>query len=116
MVELTSLAFSGFFREKTCQMGSYYGVRSDGKLVAMGGERMMPDDYVEISAVCTHPGHRGKGHASSIIGQLARNHRRDGLVSWLHVSCDNRNAIELYLRLGFKVVRQVAVSQFSRQE
>jgi ribosomal protein S18 acetylase RimI-like enzyme len=116
MVELTNLAFPGFFRDKTCQMGSYYGVRSDGKLIAMGGERMMLDNYVEISAVCTHPEHRGKGYAASIIGQLARDHRRDGLVSWLHVSCENRNAIELYLRLGFKVIRKIAVSQFSRKE
>ncbi len=54
MVELTSLAFPGFFRDKTCQMGSYYGVRSDGKLIAMGGERMMLDNYVEIGAVL-HP-------------------------------------------------------------
>jgi len=116
MVELTSLAFPGFFRDKTCQMGSYYGVRSDGKLIAMGGERMMLENYVEMSAVCTHPGYRGRGYASSIIGQLARDHRRDGLVSWLHVSCENRNAIELYLRLGFKKVHKIAVSQFSRQE
>jgi ribosomal protein S18 acetylase RimI-like enzyme len=116
MVELTSLAFPGFFRDKTCQMGSYYGARFDGKLIAMGGERMMLDNYVEISAVCTHPGYRGKGYASSIIGQLAKDHRRDGMVSWLHVSCVNRNAIELYLRLGFKIVHKVAVSQFCRKE
>jgi len=116
MMELTSVAFPGFFRDKTCQMGTYYGIRSGGKLVSMGGERMMLDNYVEISAVCTHPGHRGKGYAAGIIGQLARDHRRDGLVSWLHVSCENRNAIELYLRLGFQVVHKVAVSQFSRTE
>jgi len=115
MVELTGLAFPGFFRNKTCQMGSYYGVRQDGKLIAMGGERMMIDKYVEISAVCTHPGHRGKGYGASIIGQLARDHRCDGLVSWLHVNCENRNAIELYLRLGFEVVRKIAVSRFSRK-
>jgi GNAT superfamily N-acetyltransferase len=116
MVELTGQAFPGFFRDKTCQMGSYYGVRLDGKLIAMGGERMMIDNYVEISAVCTHPAHRGKGYAASIIGQLARDHREDSCVSWLHVSCDNHNAIELYLRLGFEVVRKVAVSSLCRKE
>jgi len=97
-------------------MGSYFGVRVDGKLVAMGGERMMIDEFVELSAVCTHPAHRGNGYGTSIIGQLAGNHRRDGIVSWLHVSCTNRNAIQLYLRLGFEVVRKIGVSLVSRKE
>jgi len=37
MVALTDLAFPGFFRSRTCEMGSYYGVRSGGELIAMGG-------------------------------------------------------------------------------
>ena len=116
MVELTSLAFPGFFRAKTCNMGSYYGVQFDGKLIAMGGERIRIEKFVEISAVCTHPDYRGQGYGASIIGQLVGNHRRDGLVSWLHVSCSNRKAIELYLRLGFVVVRKIALSRLSRNE
>jgi GNAT superfamily N-acetyltransferase len=116
MVELTNLAFPGFFRDRTCEMGSYFGVRVDGKLVAMGGERLMIDEFVELSAVCTHPAHRGTGYGTSIIGQLAGNHRRDGIVSWLHVSCANLDAIQLYLRLGFEVVRKIGVSRLSRKE
>ena len=116
MVELTNLAFPGFFRDRTCEMGSYFGVRVDGKLVAMGGERMRIDEFVELSAVCTHPAHRGRGYGASIIGHLAGNHRRGGLVSWLHVSCANRNAIQLYLRLGFEVVRKIGVSRVWREE
>jgi len=53
MVALTNLAFPGFFRKRTCEMGSYYGVRSDGELIAMGGERLVLDGYSEISGVCT---------------------------------------------------------------
>ncbi len=116
MVELTNMAFPGFFRDRTCEMGSYFGVRVDCKLVAMGGERLRINEFVELSAVCTHPAHRGKGYGASIIGQLAGNHRRGGLVSWLHVSCENRNAIQLYLRLGFEIVRKIGVSRVSRKE
>ena len=59
MVALTALAFPGFFRSRTCEMGSYYGVRSpSGELIAMGGERLQLDGYSEISAVCTHPSFR----------------------------------------------------------
>jgi ribosomal protein S18 acetylase RimI-like enzyme len=114
MVALTDLAFPGFFRSRTCEMGSYYGVRSDGELIAMGGERITLDDYPEISGICTHPAHRGKGHAASLIWHLARNHRREGQVSWLHVSAENPHAIKLYLRLGFTVARKVKLHRICR--
>jgi predicted GNAT family acetyltransferase len=116
MVALTTLAFPGFFRARTCEMGSYYGVRLDGALIAMCGERLMLDGYPEISGVCTHPDHRGKGLATSLIWQLVQDHRRDGLVSWLHVASGNGRAVELYLRLGFRVVREVVITQVWRKE
>jgi ribosomal protein S18 acetylase RimI-like enzyme len=116
MVALTDLAFPGFFRSRTCDMGPYYGVRSEGELVAMGGTRLTLDGYPEISGVCTHPAHRGKGLAASLIWHLVRDHRRDGLVSWLHVSAQNHHAIELYLRLGFTTVRKVKLHRISRSD
>ena len=116
MVALTTLAFPGFFRSRTCEMGSYYGVRSGGELIAMGGERLTLDGYPEISGVCTHPAHRGKGLAASLIWELVRNHRREGLVSWLHVSAENHHAIELYLRLGFTLARKVKLHRICRND
>jgi ribosomal protein S18 acetylase RimI-like enzyme len=116
MVELTTLAFPGFFRGRTCQMGSYFGIRSNGELIAMGGERLMLEGYPEISGVCTHPAHRGQGYAASLIWHLVRNHRRDGLVSWLHVSAANHRAIELYRRMGFVVARKVMLHQMRRSD
>jgi ribosomal protein S18 acetylase RimI-like enzyme len=115
MVTLTNLAFPGFFRKRTCEMGAYYGVRSEDELIAMGGERLVLEGYSEISGICTHPAHRGKGLAASLIWQLARNHRRDGIVSWLHVAASNHRAIELYTRLGFKVVRKIDFNRISRK-
>ena len=97
-------------------MGSYYGVRSAGDLIAMGGERLMLDGYPEISGICTHPSHRGKGLAANLIWHLVHEHRRDGLMSWLHVSADNCHAIELYLRLGFRNVRKITIQLISRSD
>lgn len=114
MVALTDLAFPGFFRSRTCEMGSYYGVRADGELIAMGGERLMLDGYPEISGICTHPKHRGQGLAEGLIWHLVRNHRREGTVSWLHVSAANHHAIELYSRMGFKTVRKVTLHRTYR--
>jgi predicted GNAT family acetyltransferase len=113
MVALTTLAFPGFFRDRTCEMGSYFGVRVDGELIAMGGERLMLDGYPEVSGVCTHPAHRGKGYAASLIWEVVRKHRRDGDVSWLHVSASNQHAIDLYRRMGFTICREVMIHRVS---
>jgi ribosomal protein S18 acetylase RimI-like enzyme len=116
MLALTELAFPGFFRTRTCEMGSYYGVRAQGALVAMGGERMMLDGYPEVSGVCTHPAYRRKGFSASIIWQLVREHRRAGLVSWLHVGAANTHAIGIYRRLGFEVVRAITITRICRAD
>jgi predicted GNAT family acetyltransferase len=114
MVALTDLAFPGFFRRRTCEMGAYYGVRRGRELIAMGGERFLLNGYSEISGLCTHPAHRGKGLAAGLIGQLARAHRDEGVVSWLHVTSENRHAIELYERMGFRRVREIVLHRISR--
>ena len=111
MVALTDAAFPGFFRARTCEMGDYYGVWDGGRLIAMGGERMVFEPYREISGICTLPDFRGQGLAARIILQILRDHRRDGRVSWLHVTSTNTHAIELYERLGFVRLREVQLYQ-----
>lgn len=114
MVALSEVAFPGFFRPATYRMGSYAGVRVDGRLVAMAGERLRLEGYPELSGICTHPDHRGRGLAAGLIGHLVQAHRRDGLTSWLHVGAANTRAIDLYLHLGFKRVANFMLRRISR--
>jgi GNAT superfamily N-acetyltransferase len=116
MVVLTDLAFPGFFRVRTCEMGRYYGVRAGGELISMSGERIMLDRYPEVSGVCTHPAHRGKGYAASLMWQVIREQRREGQTPWLHVSAGNTHAIELYLRMGFVEARRHVWHRISRRD
>lgn len=116
MVALTDVAFPGFFRPATYRMGSYAGVRVDGRLVAMAGERLRLEGYPEISGICTHPEHRGRGLAAGLIGHLVQAHRRDGLTSWLHVGAPNTRAIDLYLHLGFKRLQDLMLRRISRTD
>jgi ribosomal protein S18 acetylase RimI-like enzyme len=116
MVELTDVAFPGFFRPGTWRMGSYCGVRVEGTLVAMGGERLRLDGHTELSAICTHPAHRGKGFAGDVISHLVRRQRRDGLRSWLQVGAMNAGAINLYESLGFERVRTVVLNRIVHRD
>jgi GNAT superfamily N-acetyltransferase len=115
MVELTSIAFPGFFRMRTCEMGSYYGIREEGRLVAMCGERMAIRDYREISGLCTHPDYRGRGYAAGLMMRLLRDHREAGLKSYLHVSANNSKAIALYERMSFEHRGELAIYLLTRE-
>jgi ribosomal protein S18 acetylase RimI-like enzyme len=85
MVELARLTKPGPFGPRTHELGTYLGIRSEGKLVAMAGERMKVPGYTEISAVCTHPDHVGKGYARVLMSELMRQIRERGECPFLHV-------------------------------
>jgi ribosomal protein S18 acetylase RimI-like enzyme len=111
MLELATLTKPGPFGSRTRELGNYIGVRREGKLVAMAGERMKVPGHAEVSAVCTHPGHTGKGYAQMLMSEVMRRIRERGETPFLHVRQDNTRAIKIYERLGFRtrVVRHYAV-------
>ncbi len=117
MVALTDLAFRGYFRPETCRMGHYFGIwdpENPGRLVAMAGERLCPYPFREISGVCTDPGYRGRGYAAALIGRVVEEQRRLGALSTLWVAKSNQKAGDLYLRMGFEVVREVQLHRITR--
>jgi ribosomal protein S18 acetylase RimI-like enzyme len=101
MQVLAELTKPGPFGRRTHELGTYLGVRCEGRLVAMAGERLRVPGYTEISAVCTHPEHLGRGYASALAAALMRRIRDCGEVPFLHVRAENKRAVELYERLGF---------------
>jgi ribosomal protein S18 acetylase RimI-like enzyme len=116
MVALTTLAFPGFFRRRTHEMGPHFGIRFNGELVAMTGERLAMPGLREISAVCTHPAHTGKGYARSLMVRLMKDHAYAGSRSFLHVSQSNTRAIALYERLGFRALGSITLWPVSRKD
>jgi hypothetical protein len=109
MVALTTLAFLGFFRSRTCEMGSYHGVRSpSGELIAMAGERLQLDGYFEISAVWTPVISRPRFSRQPYLALGAKpSSRRPRLLA--SRSCANHRAVKLYLGMGFQRVRRVTL-------
>ncbi|MEV7616611.1 GNAT family N-acetyltransferase [Streptomyces sp. NPDC089799] len=106
MLDLIDLARPGPFLRRTVELGTYLGFRHDGRLVAMAGERLRPPGWTEISAVCTHPLHRGRGLATRLVRAVAAGIRERGEVPFLHTAADNTAAIRLYESIGFALRRR----------
>ena len=99
---LARLTEPGPFFEHTHRMGSFIGVKEEGRLVAMAGERLRPEGYTEVSGVCTHPDFRGRGYAGGLMRIVATRILERGETPFLHSYASNSGAIALYETLGFR--------------
>jgi predicted GNAT family acetyltransferase len=102
MLALAKLTEPGPFRTRTHALGQFWGFHENGMLVAMAGERMRLPGYGEVSAVCTHPDHRGRGHAARLLQFVAAQIEARGDTPILHSYAGNTGAIRLYEALGFE--------------
>ncbi|MFD9004956.1 GNAT family N-acetyltransferase [Streptomyces sp. NPDC059582] len=103
MLDLVARTQPGPFQARTVELGTYLGIRRDGALVAMAGERLHPPGWTEISAVCTDPSVRGQGLATRLIRAVAHGIRARGETPFLHTGAGNTGAIRLYESLGFRL-------------
>jgi ribosomal protein S18 acetylase RimI-like enzyme len=110
MAALVELTKPGPFASRTRELGTFLGIRVDGRLAAMTGERMKPGNYTEMTAVCTHPDFRGRGYAQVLLAAVARQIEAWGEVPFLHVFSDNTSAIALYHRQGMEIRRRIHVT------
>lgn len=110
MIELTSLTKPGPFSTRTHELGAFLGIRVDGRLVAMAGERMKPAGYTEITAVCVHPSCRGRGYGQVLLSAISRQILARGETPFLHVFSSNHQAIALYKRQGMEIRRRLHVT------
>jgi ribosomal protein S18 acetylase RimI-like enzyme len=107
MVDLVARTKPGPFEARTYQLGTYLGIRRGGALIAMAGERLHPEGFTEISAVCTDPAFRGQGLAGRLVRAVADGIRNRGETPFLHTAETNENAIRLYLSMGFVLRKRV---------
>jgi predicted GNAT family acetyltransferase len=101
MLSLTKLTNPGPFAERTIDFGHYRGIFENNELAAMAGQRLHAFNYAEISAVCTHPDHTGKGYARQLLIYQINRIIAAGEIPYLHVRSDNDRAIRVYEGLGF---------------
>ncbi|MFD8479963.1 GNAT family N-acetyltransferase [Kitasatospora sp. NPDC059673] len=108
MLALAERTRPGPFHARTHELGTYLGIRENGALVAMAGERLKPPGWTEISAVCTAPEARGRGHATTLITTLIHQITARGDRPFLHSAADT-TAFALYQRLGFTIRTKVTI-------
>lgn len=101
MLSLTKLTNPGPFAERTIDFGHYRGIFENDDLAAMAGQRLNAFNYAEVSAVCTHPDHTGKGYARQLLIHQINRIRAAGEIPYLHVRSDNERAIKVYESMGF---------------
>ncbi|RYY36457.1 MAG: GNAT family N-acetyltransferase [Sphingobacteriaceae bacterium] len=101
MISLARLTNPGPFEQRTIEMGSYQGIFNNDELIAMAGQRLQPSGYIEVSAVCTHPEHNGKGYSHNLMQSQISKIVESSCIPFLHVRHDNERAIHVYERVGF---------------
>jgi predicted GNAT family acetyltransferase len=113
MFALATLTKPGPFKSRTHELGGFWGIKEDGRLVAMAGERMKLDGFTEVSGVCTHPDVRGRGYAGLLSRTVATQILHRGETPILHAYASNAPAIGLYESLGFTLRCHVTVTVLS---
>jgi len=108
LFKLVNLVQPGYFKNKTIQLGDYYGIFRNRNLVAVAGERMKMNDFVEVSAIVTHPEHTGKGYAKQLIAYTVNKILNQNKIPYLHVAESNIGAIKLYEKSGFETRRKIS--------
>jgi len=116
MLALINIVQPGYFLPGTRQMGDYYGVRQNGELVAITGERMRMNDLAEISAVVTHPEFTGRKFAQQLVAHTVKKNIAADIIPFLHVAESNERAINIYQGLGFSPRRLIDFWKIKRTD
>lgn len=114
MLALATLSKPGPFSLRALELGRFWGIRIDGRLAAMAGERLKQPGLTEISGVCVHPDFRRRGLGALISRAVAARIAAAGETAYLHAYADNDAAIDLYAAIGFRLRRTMRVAALAR--
>jgi predicted GNAT family acetyltransferase len=114
MFALADLTKPGPFTHRAQALGDFFGVKENGRLIAMAGVRFKHPGLHEVSGVCTHPDARGQGLGRLMMEFMCGKIFAEGDQPFLHTFSDNAQAIALYEKLGFKVRSPMHVTAFRR--
>lgn len=115
MLDLATLTEPGPFKENSFKMGDFIGIRIEGRLAAMAGERFRFSNFSEVSGICTHPDFQGRGLAKALTAIKSAQIVSRGERPFLHAWKTNEPAIQLYKKLGYSIFNEVTASVLKRK-
>jgi ribosomal protein S18 acetylase RimI-like enzyme len=115
MLDLATLTKPGPFTLGAQKLGTFWGVKIDGRLVAMAGQRMRQPGFAELSGLCAHPEFQGRGLGTLLFRFVAGEIAARGETPYLHAFHTNTGAIALYKALGFKLRSEMNLRVIKRQ-
>jgi ribosomal protein S18 acetylase RimI-like enzyme len=115
MVSLATLTKPGPLTLRALALGEFFGVKVDGRLVAMAGERMKADDFTEVSGVCAHPDVQGRGLGKLLSIFMTHRVLDRGETPFLHAFATNKPAISLYESIGFELRTMMNVAMIRKE-
>jgi predicted GNAT family acetyltransferase len=116
MLALATLTKPGPFTLRAQALGAFFGVKVNGRLAAMAGERMKQEGFTEVSGVCAHPDFQGRGLARLLSVFMTHRVLERGEVPYLHAYATNAAAIGLYESIGFELRSTINVSVVRAQQ
>lgn len=116
MFELARVTKPGPFERRTHELGDFIGIKKNGRLIAMAGQRLTFPGYTEISAVCVDEAFRSRGYGAALVQHMAARIAAKGDQPFLHTFASNHGAIALYTRLGFRLRTQVQITCWDDQK
>jgi len=103
--DLYSYGGGDAFRQRSVELGVFYGVFDDGHLVSVAGTHIVSDNerIAALGNVMTHPAYRGRGLATVATNAVCEELLGRGIeMIGLSVSRSNEAAIRVYEKIGFK--------------
>jgi GNAT superfamily N-acetyltransferase len=100
------LVMPGFYKRRGFEMGKYFGIFKDSKLVSITGQRMQTDDFIEVSGVVTHPNYTKRGYAKQLVAYTTKDILKEKKLPILHTNKGN-TAIPIYEKIGYKLTRDM---------
>tara|TARA_B110000037_G_scaffold20618_2_gene22384 strand:+ start:18108 stop:18794 length:687 start_codon:yes stop_codon:yes gene_type:complete len=104
--DLIWLVMPGYYQKRSFEMGNFFGIFKHGKLVSISGQRLQTDDFIEVSAVVTHPDYTRRGYAKQLVAHTTKEILKSQKLPILHTDKGN-SAIPLYEKLGYKITRDM---------
>lgn len=92
-----------------------FGQFEGGEIVAVSGYRVM-GNLLAYVGVITHPDHRGKGHARSVVAKAMEGAFAAGLVAMWRTPEANTGAVKLAQALGFQLYARTYDVQLTEDE